>query len=191
MLAASLAAPAAAQTLAPAQPTERRLIKPPPGFTESCERYRWLCENQTAGAALAINIDVLEIAQVINRRVNFVIASETDAENYGVSEYWTLPTNGKGDCEDFVLEKFKLLLGAGLDRRDLSMAIVLDQAGENHVVLVLRHSSGDLVLDSLSSRILLWDQTGYIFLAMQSGANKTEWEVVIDQPRDGNLLAWR
>jgi predicted transglutaminase-like cysteine proteinase len=55
----------------------------------------------------------------------------------------------------------------------------------------LRHRSGDLVLDSLSSRILPWNQTGYTYLAMQSGANKTQWEVVMNQPRDRNVLAQR
>ena len=91
----------------------------------------------------------------------------------------------------FVLQKYKLLLDVGVESRNLSIAVVLDWRGDNHAVLVLRHRSGDLVLDSLSSRIKPWNLTGYTFLAMQSGANKTQWEVVMNQSRDSNVLAQR
>jgi predicted transglutaminase-like cysteine proteinase len=191
VIAASVAAPVAAQSLEPVQPVVRRLIGPPPGFNETCKRYQWFCENQAADLGPVAEAASLDLARTINSRVNNTISELTDPENYGVADYWTLPNNGSGDCEDFVLQKFKLLLDAGIDSRNLSIAIVLDRAGDNHAVLILRHSSGDLVLDSLTSRIRPWNQTGYTFLAMQSSANKTEWEVVIDQPRDQNVLAQR
>ena len=188
-LAASLATPAAAQSLETAAPVERRLIDPPPGFRETCARYQWLCTNQAAGPGGVA--DALDLAREVNRHVNFTVTELSDPENYGVVEYWSLPTNGNGDCEDFVLQKYKLLLDAGVDSRDLSIAVVLDRAGQNHAVLILRHRSGDLVLDSLSSRIRPWNETGYTFLAMQTGADKTQWEVVMHQPRDRNVLARR
>ncbi len=75
--------------------------------------------------------------------------------------------------------------------RDLSIAVVLDRQGGNHAVLVLRHGSVDLVLDSLTRRIRPWNQTGYTYLAMQSSDDKTQWEVVMNQPRDSNVLAQR
>ncbi len=84
-----------------------------------------------------------------------------------------------------------MLLDAGVDSQDLSIAVVLNQRGDNHAVLVLRHSTGDLVLDSLSRRIRPWDQTGYRYLAMQSSGDKTQWEVVMNQPRDSDVLAMR
>ena len=188
LLAASLAAPAVAQSAGASEPVARRLIDAPPGFGETCARYRWLCNNLTATASPA---DPLALADMINRRVNATVSELSDAENYGVAEYWSLPTNGNGDCEDFVLQKYKLLLDAGVDSRALSIAVVLDRDGNNHAVLILRHRSGDLVLDSLSSRIRPWNQTGYTFLAMQSGADKTQWEVVMNQPRDRTVLARR
>jgi len=192
VLAASFAAPSAvAQSLEPAQPAARRLITAPPGFTDSCKRYQWFCENQTAGASPLGEAASLDLAEKINRRVNFTVSQLSDPENYGVAEYWTLPANGSGDCEDFVLQKYKLLLDAGIDSRNLSIAVVLDRAGDNHVVLVLRHRSGDLVLDSLTSRIRPWNQTGYRFLAMQSSEAKTEWEVVMNSPQSRNVLAQR
>ena len=191
ILAGSLAAPAAAQSMGPAQPAARRLVEAPPGFLDSCRRYPWFCTNRTTGAAPLGQADLLELAARINRRVNRAVSQLSDPENYGVADYWTLPANGNGDCEDFVLQKYKLLLDAGVDSRDLSIAVVLDRRGDNHAVLVLRHGSGDLVLDSLTRRIRPWNRTGYTFLAMQSGDDKTRWEVVINQPRDSNVLARR
>ncbi len=170
---------------------ERVLIDAPPGFLESCQRYAWLCASGDDASLQPSPSQLLELARRINRRVNRSITQLSDPENYGVAEYWTLPANGSGDCEDFVLQKYKLLLEAGADSRDLSMAVVLDRRGNNHAVLVLRHVSGDLVLDSLSSRILPWNQTGYRFLAMQSHADKSQWEVVANQPRDSDVLAQR
>ncbi|MHA1529523.1 MAG: transglutaminase-like cysteine peptidase [Alphaproteobacteria bacterium] len=191
ILAGSLAAPAAAQSLEPSQPAARRLVAAPPGFNDSCRRYQWFCTNRTTSAAPIGQTDLLELAVKINRRVNRSVSQLSDPENYGVADYWTLPANGNGDCEDFALQKYKLLLDAGADSRDLSIAVVLDRQGDNHAVLVLRHSSGDLVLDSLTRRVRPWNQTGYTYLAMQSGDDKTQWEVVMNQPRDSNILAQR
>ena len=191
ILSGLLAAPAAAQSAEPVQPAARRLIDAPPGFLDSCRRYPWFCANRATGAGPIGQADLLELAARINRRVNASVSQLSDPENYGVADYWTLPTNGNGDCEDFVLQKYKLLLDAGVDSRELSIAVVLDRHGDNHAVLVLRHGSGDLVLDSLTSGIRLWNRTGYTFLAMQSGDDKTRWEVVINQPRDSNVLARR
>ena len=168
-----------------------RLIDAPPGFIDTCRRYPWFCTNRTTGARQIGQADLLDLARKINRRVNLVVSQLSDPENYGVADYWTLPANGNGDCEDFVLQKYKLLLDAGVDSRDLSIAVVLDRKGNNHAVLVLRHGSGDLVLDSLTSGIRPWNRTGYTYLAMQSSDDKTQWEVVVNQPRDSNVLAQR
>jgi predicted transglutaminase-like cysteine proteinase len=184
-------APAAAQLAEPAQPVARQMIDPPPGFIDSCKRYPWFCDNNATGGAPIQPADLLDLAEKINRRVNARVVELSDPENYGAADYWTLPTNGNGDCEDFVLQKFKLLLDAGVDSRDMSIAIVLDRSGDNHAVLILRHRSGDLVLDSLARQIRPWNETGYRFLAMQGGENKTEWEVVVNQPLDRNVLAQR
>jgi len=80
---------------------------------------------------------------------------------------------------------------AHIDSRDMSIAVVLDRNGDNHAVLVLRHSSGDLVLDSLSRSIRPCSRSGYTFLAMLSGGDQIRWGVVMNQPRDSNILAQR
>jgi predicted transglutaminase-like cysteine proteinase len=188
---ALFSAPVAAQTIDSGHLVANMTVSAPSGFIESCGRYQWICDNHPFNANSVVKYDLLELANQVNNRVNTTVSQISDPENYGVAEYWTLPTNGKGDCEDLVLEKIRLLLDAGVESRLLSMAIVLDRVGENHVVLILRHRTGDLVLDSLSPRILPWNQTGYRFLAVQSDANRNEWEVASIQPPDGSALARR
>ena len=168
---------------------DRQLVTPPPGFSESCTRYSWFCGPGPEGYLDPAQL--IDAAERINRQVNRRIAEMTDIENYGSVDHWTLPVNGRGDCEDFVLEKYRLLLAAGADSRDLSIAVALDRHGDNHAVLVLRHADGDLILDNIENGILPWNQTGYRFLAMQASDDKRLWEVVMHQPRDRTVLAER
>lgn len=134
---------------------------------------------------------MLLLAESVNDRINRSVKQITDIENFGVAEYWTLPVGGRGDCEDFVLAKYKLLLDAGVDSRDLAVAVVLDKNRRNHAVLVLRHEAGDLVLDSLTSSILPWNRTGYTFLAMQADEDKSAWQAVMGQSPTSLVLAQR
>jgi predicted transglutaminase-like cysteine proteinase len=64
------------------------------------------------------------------------------------------------------------------------MAIVLDRRGDNHAVLLLRLSSGDVVLDSLANRITPWNRSHYTFLAKQTSSNKAEWGVLLSPQAD-------
>jgi len=186
--------PAGAQPLTALKSTSAaapRLVKAPPGFTQSCARYAWLCSDRRAAGDGVTGAAKLRLAREVNDRVNSAVSPLTDPENYGVAEYWTLPSNGRGDCEDYALEKYRLLLEAGVDSRDLRIAVVLDRNRNNHVVLVLRHDTGDLVLDSLTSRVLPWNKTGYDFLAMQMGEDKSLWEIVAGRSRHATMLVER
>ncbi|WP_445502878.1 transglutaminase-like cysteine peptidase [Microvirga sp. G4-2] len=51
--------------------------------------------------------------QQVNRHVNATIVETTDLEQYGREDAWTLPASGRGDCEDFVLLKRKMLIERG------------------------------------------------------------------------------
>lgn len=191
VLCALAPSPGTAQSSAAEVRAERVLVTPPPQFRDSCRRYMWLCDNAVPSGTVLSDTEMLELASRINRRVNLMVAPVTDAENYGTADYWTLPTRLTGDCEDYVLLKYKMLIEAGIDGRNLAVAIALNRKGENHAVLVLHHASGDLVLDSETSRIELWNETGYRFLAMQSSDDRSAWEVVAKQPRSSNILAQR
>jgi predicted transglutaminase-like cysteine proteinase len=85
-----------------------------------------------------------------------------------VPDRWDLPTDGRGDCEDFQLLKRKLLAEAGLPRRAMRMAVVVDDEGQGHAVLMIRTDRGDFVLDNKVSTVLPWHRTGYIFVKRES-----------------------
>ena len=60
----------------------------------------------------------------INVSVNSAIRAEPDDELYGVEEFWTYP-GAAGDCEDFALEKRRLLHERlGIDYASLLLTVV-------------------------------------------------------------------
>ena len=157
-------------------------VKAPPGFRDACRRYAWLCAGPRSSSAPRIPDDrALSMARSINRHVNRSIIQVEDSVNYGVPEYWTLPDNGRGDCEDLALLKKKKLLDRGLSPRRLLLAVVLDRRGDNHTVLLLRLKSADVVLDSLTDRIASWNEVGYTFLAKQLSEDKSRWGVLLSR----------
>ena len=52
----------------------------------------------------------------VNHWVNENVKPMTDMDHWGVIEKWSLPTDGYGDCEDYVLLKRKMLIDAGWPR---------------------------------------------------------------------------
>jgi predicted transglutaminase-like cysteine proteinase len=107
--------------------------------------------------------------QQINGHVNSTIVEVSDMEQYGREDVWTLPTSGKGDCEDFALLKRKLLVQRGWPASALSISVGMTAQGEPHAVLIAATASGEYVLDNLTSSILSPSQTGHVFHSRQAG----------------------
>lgn len=116
----------------------------------------------------------------INDDVNSRIAPETDEDNYHVAEYWTYPTDGRGDCEDIALQKRRELIGAGWSPSALLMTVVREQNGDGHAVLMVRTDRGDLILDNQDNRILRWNETSYEFIKRQSQSDAGKWVALND-----------
>jgi predicted transglutaminase-like cysteine proteinase len=111
----------------------------------------------------------------VNARVNRDITAVTDMDHWGVAERWSYPTDGKGDCEDFVLEKRKRLMEAGWPRQALLITVVRDRKGDGHAILTVKTDRGDFVLDNQESKVKLWTETGYKFVKRQSDQNPNRW----------------
>lgn len=116
----------------------------------------------------------------VNDDVNARIAPQTDQDNYHVAEYWTYPTDGRGDCEDIALEKRRELILAGWDPSALLMTVVREHNGDGHAVLMVRTDRGDLILDNQDNRILVWNETPYDFIKRQSQADAGKWVALND-----------
>src|SRR3984893_6182974 len=156
----------------------------PQGFLRFCEESPEDCRaSSDTKARLAASPQRLNELDDINRRVNRLITPETDLKHYGVAEFWTLPTDGRGDCEDYALLKRHELIRLGWPSSALLMTIVKDEKGEGHAVLTARTGAGDLVLDNKVDEVRLWNKAPYRFLLRQSYLNPRVW-MDLDPARD-------
>ena len=111
----------------------------------------------------------------VNRWVNETVKPLTDQEHWGVIEKWSLPSDGYGDCEDYVLLKRKMLIDAGWPREALLITVVRDKKGEGHAVLTVKTDKGEFILDNQNEQVVLWSETGYRFVKRQSQTDPNAW----------------
>ena len=150
----------------------------PFGWADFCQRAQNAGDcvvDRLDAVAIVLDADLLRRVDRVNRFVNDAIEPATDLENYGVEEYWAYPDNGKGDCEDYVLLKRRMLMRVGLPRQALLITIVRDKAGEGHAVLTLKTSEGDLILDNKTNRIETSARAPYLFVKRQSDEDPNVW----------------
>lgn len=116
----------------------------------------------------------------VNRWVNETIKPMTDQEHWGVIERWSYPTDGYGDCEDYVLLKRKMLIEAGWPREALLITVVRDKKGDGHAVLTVKTDKGEFILDNQNESVLPWQDTGYRFVKRQSQGDQNVWVALGD-----------
>ncbi len=151
-------------------------IQPPAAFLQFCGEAPQECEaTPSSTARVTESPERLGELDKVNRQVNHAITPMTDLEHYGVSDYWTLPEDGKGDCEDYALLKRHNLIKLGWPASALLMTVVLDENGDGHAVLTARTTEGDFILDNKTDQIRLWSETHYRFVMRQSFVNPVAW----------------
>ncbi|WP_298257824.1 transglutaminase-like cysteine peptidase [Bradyrhizobium sp.] len=124
----------------------------------------------------------------VNHWVNETIKPMTDMDHWGVVEKWSIPTDGYGDCEDYVLLKRKMLIDAGWPREALLITVVRDKMGEGHAVLTVKSDKGEFILDNQNENVVAWTDTGYRFVKRQSQGDPNVW-VSLGDPRPAALTA--
>lgn len=149
---------------------------PPIGWVQFCQENASECTNRTLKAATIQLTDAnwRKIVKV-NAAVNGEIAAITDLDQWGQPEVWSYPTTGKGDCEDYVLEKRRRLAEMGFPLNTLLITVVRDLKGDGHAVLTVKTDRGDFILDNQAGKILAWKETGYRFIKRQSDENPMRW----------------
>lgn len=152
--------------------------QPPDGVTALCRAFPGACHNaKSASGALRDDTAMLAAAQTVNREVNRDITPGVVGRNP-----WRLVKGGPGDCTNYVAAKKHRLVQAGVPADRLLAAVVRGDDAGLHAVLVLRLSTGDLVLDNLDDAIRPWARTRYTFLKMQNQADGSRWDVVLLGP---------
>ena len=111
----------------------------------------------------------------VNRLVNGAITAMSDMLHWGVIEKWSLPTDGYGDCEDYVLLKRKMLIDDGWPPEALLITLVRDKNDEGHAVLTVKTDKGEFILDNQNETVVTWTETGYQFVKRQSQSDPNEW----------------
>lgn len=151
------------------------------GWVDFCRRMPGECGGGRV-AARDVRLDgrVWNTMVDVNRSVNTAIEPVTDQEHWGVPDHWDIPTDGKGDCEDYVLLKRKMLVERGFPRQALLVTVVIDTHGDGHAVLTVKTDHGDFVLDNMRDDILAWVKTGYRFVKRQSQEDQNRWVALDD-----------
>lgn len=137
-------------------------------------------ERREDGAAFALPFAPALWKQIVdvNRKVNEAIHERSDIAATGMVDQWDLPiVDGTlaGDCEDYALEKRRLLLEAGLPASALSLAIVRTGWGQSHAVLLVTTDRGEYVLDSLSPWVSAWSSLNYAWVQRQAPGSEMRW----------------
>jgi predicted transglutaminase-like cysteine proteinase len=96
--------------------------------------------------------------EAVNRSVNQMVRYVSDYQQHGLADVWSSPfetlTSGMGDCEDYAIAKFAVLLAAGVPDADIKMLLVRDTAvRQDHAVLAVRVEGRWLVLDNRYSQL--------------------------------------
>jgi predicted transglutaminase-like cysteine proteinase len=160
--------------------------------------YAMFCSNQPSecsgkgskNARVALDAGRLTELDLVNRDVNARIAPVTDEELYGVAERWSYPVD-RGDCEDYVLLKRRILMDAGWDPATLLITVVRDLKGAGHAVLTVVTDRGDYVLDNQQDGVMLWQQTGYEFVKRQAQTDPKSWVFVGAGSAEGGVASTR
>ena len=153
----------------------REEARPTLAWAEFCKRYPGECTVNLSEPTVISLVPALARTIVrVNAHVNALVQPRTDEEHWGVEDRWDFPDDGFGDCEDYQILKRKLLIEAGLPRRALRMAVVIDEDGAGHAVLMVMTRQGDLILDNKTDAVLAWDQTRYTYVKRE-GYSSGKW----------------
>jgi predicted transglutaminase-like cysteine proteinase len=152
------------------------VTRTPIGWVEFCVEYKSECNTKSSTPRdVVLSPKAFTDLVRVNNWVNEQIKPLTDMEHWGVVERWNYPTDGYGDCEDYVLAKRQMLIKAGWPREALLITVVRDKKGDGHAVLTVKTDKGEYVLDNQENEVLLWSKTGYRFVKRQSQSNPNTW----------------
>jgi predicted transglutaminase-like cysteine proteinase len=159
---------------------------PPIGYVTFCKDHQAECRpsGRYVGRMQLTAQRRAELERV-NRYVNKTVIPVTDLDLYGKVEVWAYP-NGKGDCEDYVLLKRRMLIERGWPESTLLITVVRDENNEGHAVLTARTDIGDLVLDNKRKDIVRWSDTPYTFVKQQSDRNPLVWTSLMPPANDSS-----
>lgn len=135
----------------------------PEPYSDFCSRNEGSC-NLSGLEELEWTVELGDLLRETNTAVNGSVAFVPDPENSGLEDSWDYPEDGRGDCEDFVVEKRRQLVKAGLPSASLTCGVAFHQVQLfPHAVLFVETTAGTFVLDNLHDEVLCWDALPYFY----------------------------
>jgi predicted transglutaminase-like cysteine proteinase len=151
---------------------------PPMAYTTFCQNFSDECRTRRLfrGGPVALTQARWTDLKDVNKHVNGAIIAESDESDHSADSWLIDPE--RGDCSDYAVSKRHRLLQAGWPARTLLLAEVVTVWGKHHLVLVVRTTSGDLVLDNLTAVIRPWSRAPYRWVRTQSPESARYWQTV-------------
>jgi predicted transglutaminase-like cysteine proteinase len=159
----------------------------PVAFVRFCARYQDDCKISPAGSdRTPITLTKVRWAELVkvNQDVNRAIHPEA---NFGgvTDEEWLVAPH-RGDCNDYAVTKRHELLVRGWPSHSLLLTEVIIASGEHHLVLVVRTSEDDFVLDNLTHDVRSISLIDYEWVRAQRVENPRFW-AAINMARAGRV----
>lgn len=131
------------------------------------------CSGGSGPSIVDLTPTKLGLLQSVNRRVNNSI------EPYMPDglETWVVNPE-KGNCHDYAVTKRHELIRRGWPAASLRLAVAFTRSGVGHLVVVVRTSEGDLVLDNLTEKIVAWNKSGLRFVSVEAGDKPRIWYAI-------------
>jgi len=163
-----------------------RTTKAPGGWLQFCADNPGDCRpSEDAPRDVVLTPELLQQLYAINGYVNSRVTWTSDVDLYGKAEYWTYPLD-RGDCEDIVLLKRRVLAEVGWPKSALLITVVEDPSAHNarHAVLTVHTDRGEFILDNQTPEVLFWYETEYHYVMRQSTTDPNVWvSFLAEQPR--------
>jgi len=136
-----------------------------------CKSYPSECAG--TGGPMTVELTSAKQAELasVNRSVNAQITPRNDRSG---DDVWTLSPRS-GDCEDYAVTKRHILISRGWPSSALRLAIGYTRSGEGHLVLAVRTSDGDMILDNETNAIRNWQHAGLNWQEIQSSQSPRVW----------------
>lgn len=146
-----------------------------PGWERMCQRGDQpinFCSSRPGRQQLSYTNELAMLLSQVNSDVNARYRFRNDSGG----DYWTVPTNGTADCEDYVMAKMLQLHNSGVDLSATVMLIQQLRNGAWHVTLGVRTDNGTVILDSLqrNTSIVAGNGRAKFYLEMH---NTSSWRV--------------
>ena len=147
----------------------------PMGYVRFCLRYTDDCKihgNDFRRRTITLTGERWAELIRVNLQVNRDIIAQPDL---GIAtKDWSVHPK-VGACYDYAVTKRHDLLARGWPSSALLLSEVVTASGEHHLVLVVRTTQGNVVLDNLNQNIRTVETTRYKWVRIQSGSNPKFW----------------